>query len=305
MRFATRSPSFADLGLLIMGLLIGDATTRPARALKWLDDRFGRGSYYVLRDWIDPTREYTQLTYGRLLRALANGRTSWLDAGCGHQILELRSSAEEREAVGAARFAAGCDLELSALRAHRTLANRVCCDLAAMPFRDRSFQLVSLNNVAEHFADPAPVFREIARVLDLEGRLVIHTPNAAGYFVRIARLARRILPRRLVLSLISYMEGRGDDDVFLTYYRANTRAALECLADEAGMAFERLDLLRGRPLFYFVVPISTLELIATRALVWSGLEGIGCNAIIGVLRRGRRAGRRPEDATRDAAGDSG
>jgi SAM-dependent methyltransferase len=305
MRFAARSPSFADLGMLIMGLLTGDVATRPARALKWLDDRFGRGSYYVLRDWIDPTREYTQLVYGRLLRELANGHASWLDAGCGHQILELRSSAEEREMVGAARFAAGCDLELSALRTHRTLANRVCCDLAALPFRDRSFQLVSLNNVAEHFADPGPVFREFARVLDLEGRLVIHTPNAAGYFIRIARLARRILPRRLVFSLISYMEDRGDDDVFPTYYRANTRAALERLADEAGMAVERLDLIRGRPLFYFAVPISALELIATRALVWSGLERIGCNAIIGVLRRERCAGRRPEDAARDAAGAAG
>jgi len=264
-------------------LIMGDAATRPARALKWLDDRFGRGSYYVLRDWIDPTREYTQLIYGRLLRELVNGRASWLDAGC--------------------------DLELSALRAHRTLANRVCCDLAAMPFRDRSFQLVSLNNVAEHFADPAPVFREIARILDLEGRLVIHTPNAAGYFVRIARLARRILPRRLVLNLISYMEGRGDDDVFLTYYRANTRAALERVAAEAGMAVERLSLLRGRPLFYFAVPLSALELIATRALVWSGLEGFGCKAIIGVLRRERGAGglsgHAAEDLAGDAAGDAG
>jgi hypothetical protein len=123
-----------------MGSLItGDAATRPARALKWFDDRFGRGSYYVLRDWIDPTREYTQLIYGRLLRDLANGRASWLDAGSGHQILELRSSDEEREAIAAARFVAGCDLELSALRAHRTLANRICCNLAALPFRDAAF----------------------------------------------------------------------------------------------------------------------------------------------------------------------
>ncbi len=272
-----------------------DAEALPARAWKWLDGRFGRGSYYVLKDWLDPAREYTQLIYGRRLRELANGRASWLDAGCGHQILELRSAAEERAAAAAARFAAGCDLELFALRTHRTLANRVCCDLAALPFRDRSFQLVSLNNVAEHFADPAPIFRELARVLELEGRLVIHTPNAAGYFVRIARLARRLLPRRLVLRLISYLEGRGDDDVFPAYYRANTRAALERLATEAGMAVERLNLLRGRPLFYFVAPLSALELMVTRALVWSGLESFGCKAIVAVLRR-------PSGADRSAGG---
>ncbi|HVB80566.1 MAG TPA: class I SAM-dependent methyltransferase [Candidatus Binataceae bacterium] len=278
-----------------------EAAALPGRAWKWLDDRFGRGSYRVLRDWLDPTREYTQLIYGRLLGELADGRTSWLDAGCGRRILELSSSAREREALTGARFAVGCDLELSALRRHRTLSNRICCDLAALPFRDRSFQLVSLNNVAEHFADPAPIFREIARVLDLDGRLAIHTPNAAGYFVRVARLARRVLPRRLVLGLISYMEGRGDDDVFPTYYRANTRAALVRLAAEAGMAVERLSLVRGRPLFYFAVPLAALELVATRVMVRGGLEGFGCKAIIGVLARAGGAGR----PAGDAAGDAG
>ncbi len=280
---------------------MGNAAAVPARAWKWLDDRFGRGSYHALRDWLDPTLEYTQLIYGRLLRRLlrepADGRTGWLDAGCGRQILELRSGADEREALAAASFAVGCDLELPALRAHRTLANRVCCDLAALPFRDRSFRLVSLNNVAEHCADPAPIFREFARVLDFGGRLVIHAPNAAGYFVHIARLARRMLPHCLVLKLISYMEARGDDDVFPTYYRANTRAALMRLAAEAGMEVERLTLMRGRPLFYFAVPLSALELVATRAMVWAGLEGFGCQVIIGVLRR--------EGGAERAAGDAG
>jgi len=114
--------------------------------------------------------------------------------------------------------------------------------------------------------------------------------------VRIARLARRVLPHRLVLKLISYMEGRGDDDVFPTYYRANTRAALVRLAAEAGMAVESLTLMRGRPLFYFAVPLSALELIATRAMVWAGLEGLSCKVIIGVLRREGGAGLQPRDA---------
>lgn len=279
---------------------MANAAAVPARACKWFDDRFGRGSYHALRDWLDPTREYTQLIYarllGRLLRELGDGRAGWLDAGCGRRILELRSGAQEREALAAARFAVGCDLEQSALRAHRTLANRVRCDLAALPFRDRSFRLVSLNNVAEHCADPTPIFREFARVLDFGGRLVIHAPNAAGYFVRIARFARRVLPRRFVSKLISYMEGRGDEDVFPTYYRANTRAALVRLAAEAGMAVERVSLMRGRPLFYFAVPLSALELIATRVMIWAGLEGFGCKVIIGVLRREGGAGLQPGDA---------
>lgn len=280
---------------------MGNAAAVFARGWKWLDDRFGRGSYHALRDWLDPTLEYTQLVYGRLLgrllRESGDGRASWLDAGCGRRILELQSGAEEREAFGAARFAVGCDLEQSALRAHRTMTNRVCCDLAALPFRDRSFRLVSLNNVVEHFADPAPIFRELARVLEIGGHLAIHCPNAAGYFVRSARLARCILPHRLALKLISYMEGRGDDDMFPTYYRASTRAALMRLAAQAGMAVESLNLMRGRPLFYFALPLSALELIATRSMVWAGLEGFGSKVIIGVLRR--------EGAAHRPAGDAG
>ena len=271
------------------------ASALPAQAWKWLDDHFGRGSYHALRRWLDPAREYTQLTYARTLRDFLSGETYWLDAGCGHQILELRSSREERETVSAARFAAGCDRGLFALRAHRTLANRVCCDLAALPFRDRSFQVVSLNNVAEHFGEPAPAFREIARVLDFGGRLVLHTPNAAGYFVRIARLGRRILPRRLVLGLINYLEGREDEDVFPAYYCANTRRALTRLAGEAGMVVENLALLPCRPLFYFAAPLSALELLATRALIAGGFEELGSIAIVGVLRRG-------EDSSRLARG---
>jgi SAM-dependent methyltransferase len=260
----------------------------PARALRWLDARLGRGSYPALKERLDPAREYTQLIYGRLLSDLVNGEVNWLDAGCGARILEMRSAGAERETAAAARLSAGCDLVLPALRAHRTLVNRVCCDVRALPFRDRSFQLVSLNNVAEHLEEPVQVFGEIARVLDAGARLVIHTPNAAGYFVRIVRLGKRILPRRLVRWLIRFLEGRGDEDIFPTYYSANTRAALTCLAHEAGMAVESVSLLPCRPLFYFAAPLSALELVATRALIRRGFAELGAIAILAVFRRQAR-----------------
>lgn len=257
----------------------------PARALGWLDARLGRGSYPVLRDRLDPAREYTQLIYGRILRKLVNGRVNWLDAGCGAQILEVRSADEERETAAAARIGVGCDLAMSTLGAHRTLTSRVCCDVRALPFRDRSLQLVSLNNVVEHLEDPMPPFREIARVLDDGARLLIHTPNAASYFIRLVRLGKRILPGRAVRGLIRFLDGRGDEDAFPTYYAANTRAALVRLAQESAMTVERLSLLPCRPLFYFAAPLSVLELVATRAMIRSGFVELGASALVAVFKR--------------------
>lgn len=264
---------------------MAERASSTARALRWLDAHLGRGSYPALRRRFDPAREYTQLRYGRLLSELVNPAVNWLDAGCGARILEVGSADAERAAAAAARISAGCDLAMPALRAHRSLANRVCCDLRALPFRTRSFQLVSLNNVAEHLEDPAPVFCEIARILDAGARLVIHTPNAKSYFVRLARLGRRILPRGLVRSLILFLEGRGDEDVFLTYYAANTRAALLRLARGAGMAVETMHLLPCRPLLYFAAPLSALELVATRTLMRRGFAELGASTIVAVLRR--------------------
>ncbi len=261
----------------------------PVRALQWLDARFGRGSYPALRERLDPAREYTQLAYGRLLSGFVNNGVNWLDAGCGAQVLGLRSPAAERETAAVARLSAGCDRVLAALRAHRTFVNRVCCDMRALPFRARSFQLVSLNNVAEHLEEPERVFCEIARVLDDGARLVIHTPNAAGYFVHLVRLGRRILPHRLIRSLIRFLEGRDDDEVFPTYYAANTRAVLMRLAQKAGMVVESMRLVPGRPLFYFAAPLSALELVATRAIARRGFEELSAIAIVAVFKCHRRA----------------
>ncbi|MGC2760887.1 MAG: hypothetical protein WA206_06225, partial [Candidatus Binatus sp.] len=56
---------------------------------KSLDRYFDRGSYYWLKDRIHPDREYTQLTYARLIGEVLRPQTRWLDAGGGHQILEV------------------------------------------------------------------------------------------------------------------------------------------------------------------------------------------------------------------------
>ena len=63
--------------------------TTSSQIWRSLDRYLGRGSYYWLKDRIHPQREYTQLTYARLIAEGLTPQTLWLDAGAGHQILEV------------------------------------------------------------------------------------------------------------------------------------------------------------------------------------------------------------------------
>jgi ubiquinone/menaquinone biosynthesis C-methylase UbiE len=251
-----------------------------------LFDRYlGRESYHPIRRRLDPQREYSQLTYGRAISSLLSAEMKWLDAGCGHSVLELTSSDEEKRLIELAGSIVGCDADLSSLQQQRTVADRCCCKLEAMPFQDSSFKLITLNMVAEHLEDPAPVFSEFARILQEDGYLLVHTPNAAGYFIRIARLARRVLPEEFIFRVIRYLEHREEKDVFPTYYRANTQQQLRQLAASAGLEEYSLRLLYDRPLFYFFAPLSVIELLLTRVMRFCGANALGATAILGLFKR--------------------
>src|SRR5262249_27752719 len=141
--------------------------------------------------------QYSQLAYAALLKQLVTTSTYWLDAGCGHQILELRLHPYEQALVNRAALAVGCDAVESSVRRHRSLRNRALCHLARLPFRDHSFNLVTMNMVVEHLERPGDVMAELARVVVPNGLVVIHTPNAVAYQAYLTRLVWRIVPKRL------------------------------------------------------------------------------------------------------------
>ena len=277
---------------MIRGGPTRDATEDRRRAVWcWLDRHLGRGSYSWLRGWLDPQREYTQRIYVRAVDRLLKPEVRWLDAGCGHRIFckYALSSEEEQKRVRAVRLAVGCDLDAVALREHRSLHNRLECGLSALPFADESFDLITLNMVAEHLDEPDVVFGEFARVLSPGGSLVIHTPNAASYFVRLVRLGRKLLPKSLAFRLIKYREGRDPEDVFPAFYRANTRRDLSRLLTAAGFSGAHVSLLAEQPLFSFLAPLSAVELLLSRLLLLLGWRDFGACVILGVYQRLPRA----------------
>lgn len=265
---------------------------------QWVDRYLGRGSYPWLRRHLDPQREYTQRIYARRVIELLQPGVCWLDAGCGHRVFPALGEGEERGLLRGVRLVVGCDASLTALRRHRSLQRLVCSRLDRLPFRDASFDLITLNMVMEHLIEPQVVLAEFVRVLSPQGRLVVHTPNSASYYVWLIRLGRRLIPERLTHRLIEYLESRRPEDVFPTFYRANTRNRLSKVMQSAGLGKEEMHLLADRPFFYFIAPLSALEILFGRLLRALGGDEYGCDTVLAVCRRaGSAPVRRPAAST--------
>lgn len=169
--------------------------------------------------WLVPGLVWNQKIYGETLRGCMNGKTRWLDIGCGWRLLGEDLEPLEDEIVTSARLAVGCDVEMNSLAKHRSISNVLMASADGLPFPDGSFDLVSCNMVAEHFSDPARCLAEMARVLVPGGRLIVHTPNLWNYAIFLNHTVGRVLPRKLILAAIRQSESRDQSDVFVTYYR--------------------------------------------------------------------------------------
>lgn len=256
------------------------------KRLLWRLDKWGgRGSYPSVKRWLDPAREWSEWTYASVLAESLGPELRWLDAGCGHQVLKLPAKAGGNVLPGRVRFAAGCDGDFASLRKHESIRNVLCCMLDDLPFAAGAFDVITLNYVAEHLANPQRVFAECARVLAPGGLLIIHTPNVAGYIMRLVRVGQAILPRGLILRAIRYMEYREPEDVFPTYYRANTRQTLGRLLGPLRLGENRVELLPERPLFYFIPPLAAFELILSKWLIRIGWANLGATTILAVYRK--------------------
>jgi SAM-dependent methyltransferase len=257
----------------------------PRSLWAYTDRYLGRGSYEWLCRILGPQQEWTQRIYVKLLKELVGPKTRWLEAGCGHQVSGGWTAADGRTTVQQAELVVGCDADRPSVCKHRSIQNTVVSRLEQLPFADNTFNLVTLNMVAEHLQDPQATFTELARVLAADGRLIVNTPNIASYYLALMRLGKFLLPQCVVLRLIRLLEYREPDDVFPTYYRANTRKRLRELALAAKLVEERVLLVTDKPLFYFFAPLCALEMLLTRVLIRLGFGQFTASSILAVYRR--------------------
>jgi len=220
-----------------------------------------------------PNLAWNQEIYGHVLQSHLSPTTRWLDAGCGHRLLPQGLDKLVNGLVAIPRFIVGTDVSILALRGNRWAHSLVGAKLEALPFEDESFDLVTCNMVVEHLQDPAGSFLEFVRVLRPNGRLIVHTPNLLNYAVCAGHVLKLLLPRRAFLRILGWSDRRSCEDVFPTFYRANTRRKLRRAFHGLGLAQEACRTLVGpQPIFNFFSPVAFLEILVMKLMLLKALK---------------------------------
>jgi SAM-dependent methyltransferase len=208
----------------------------------------------------------SQFAYYEALTALLPSTTAWLDLGCGHQVVP--DWVAPRIARPSTCMALGIDADFSSLRSHRDLDFRIAANIERLPLKERAFDLVTANMVVEHVRRPERLFVEVQRVLRPGGIFLVHTPNAHGYTTRLARA----VPPPLKPLVARLLQGRREEDVYPTHYRANTLGDLRRLAISTSFRVEDVRAVASSPQFFRVPVLSSMERGLLRAIAADGLE---------------------------------
>lgn len=194
-------------------------------AKEWIDERF----YPTCQDrWDD------HLFRKEILVLLAPGHVV-LDLGAGAGITPFM------DFRGQAAKVCGVDPDPRVLE-NPLLDEAKISTGESLPYADAQFDVVIANSVLEHLSCPAKVFREVSRVLKPGGFFLTKTPNKWHYVT----LMSRMTPHWFHTTYNS-LRGVVGEDVFPTFYMANTARDLEILARQSNLEMLKCSLIEGRP----------------------------------------------------------
>jgi ubiquinone/menaquinone biosynthesis C-methylase UbiE len=233
-----------------------------------------------IQERILPGLKYQEDIYADVIKANIKDGMAWLDLGCGKRLFPNWRHEDEKYMIGCSRILTGVDINLNSLKHNNSILNKVNGDIAKLPFKNCSFDLVTADMVLEHLAEPSIQCREVYRILKPGGMFILHTPNKYDPLLAVSR----ILPRKILLKLVEIIEGRGNEDTSVTYYRANSIKDIILLADASGFHVHSYIMLVATPIFGSVPPILLLESLWLRILMLKALRLMRPN-IIAVLKR--------------------
>ena len=113
-----------------------------------------------------------------------------------------------------------------------------------LPFRDRSFDLVTMNQVMEHVSDQKAVLREAARVLKPGGAIYIACPNYLRFYEPHYKIFWFPLLPKILGRL--YLRARGRSPALLNQITYTTNSRLRALARGLGSQYATMDLHRQK-----------------------------------------------------------
>ena len=97
-------------------------------------------------------------------------------------------------------------------------------------------------------------------------------------------IVNRLLPGTLKKKLIYVLDGRKEEDVFETHYKANTARRISALARLTGFEAVKIKMLVTSAAFALVLPVAVAELIWIRLLMTRPFKPLRTN-IIAILRK--------------------
>lgn len=168
---------------------------------------------------IDGTVEF----YTRI-NALLHPDMQVLDFGAGRGIHLDREDAPYRTRLnriqGKVRRLIGVDVDAAVLE-NRFLDQALVFEPGkSVPLPDQSFDLIYSDWVIEHVPTPELFAADVHRLLKPGGWFCARTPNRWG----MTGIATTLIPNRLHAPIVKKLQGtRGEDDVFPTTYKMNTR----------------------------------------------------------------------------------
>jgi len=189
-------------------------------------------------------RKFSRALYRELIHKYVSPGHRLLDAGCGRYLEFSKELSDSVRVVG-------IDLEEILETQNRRSPYAVRGDLERLPFPPASFDLIISRSVVEHLSDPPCVFREFHRVLKPGGRVILSTPNKYDYVSVIASVTQY----RWHQALVSRIFQISADDVFPTFYRANTLSKLAKELRSAGFVQKELEAINHYPAYLTFSPV--------------------------------------------------
>jgi ubiquinone/menaquinone biosynthesis C-methylase UbiE len=233
-----------------------------------------------------PRLAWNQELYGRQVCTCLRPGIRWLDFGCGKRL--LCGGLEKLESQMASFPFVGMDPCWQNLNEQQHAAWRVQADGHHLPFRDESFDLITANMVMEHLKVPDLVFREMERVLAPGGTILLHTPNLKNYLVAGNRVLSKVLSTAVHTALVRTSEKRTEEEIYPTFYRANTPARLRALvSSDLDIKIEALP--GPRPFFHNFAPLALFELFMTRLSQLRPLQSFGTTLLVSIRKPPQRS----------------